>query len=128
MSRLSNSRSRCHCGLLVSKSRAWTRDNPGRRFLACPDYDAKTDKRSCKFFKWDPNAWQTEVILGLMQEKQELKNEVMSMRKELKQVNKYARKIESDYVMLKVKRAARMNLGINCDLWKVVIVLHVLGI
>ncbi|XP_021771792.1 uncharacterized protein LOC110735926 [Chenopodium quinoa] len=97
MSRLSNSGSRCHCGLLLSKSRAWTKDNPGRRFLACLDYDSDSKRRGYKYSKWvdmeDPNV--IDIIMGLMQEKQELKNEVMSMWKELKKANQYARKIEN---------------------------------
>uniref|UniRef100_A0A803LJX4 GRF-type domain-containing protein n=1 Tax=Chenopodium quinoa TaxID=63459 RepID=A0A803LJX4_CHEQI len=44
---------RCNSSLLVSKSRAWTKDNRGRRFLACPDYDTDTGRRGSNYFRWD---------------------------------------------------------------------------
>ncbi|XP_057247571.1 uncharacterized protein At4g04775-like [Beta vulgaris subsp. vulgaris] len=103
---------RCHCGFVVTKIRAWTRDNPGRRFVACPDYDAETDTRGCKLFKWcdveEPIEWQKNVILGLMEEKQELRREVMLLRHNLKTANEKARKIESKYIMLKMKKGGFM--------------------
>ena len=88
---------RSHYGFVITKIRVWTRDNPGRRFVACPDYDAETDTRWCKLFKWcdveEPTQWQKNVIWGLMEEKQELKREVMLLRHNLKTTNEKARKI-----------------------------------
>ncbi|XP_021742737.1 uncharacterized protein LOC110708819 [Chenopodium quinoa] len=132
MSRLSHgyvlgSPLRCHCGLLVSKSRGWTKKNPGRRFIACLDYDAETERRGCKFFRWldreEPTNWQTRVILGLMEDKEKLKNELISMRRELTEANHVCRKAKAEYTMLKMKRAAKMKVGFSCQMWVVVLVL-----
>lgn len=78
---------RCNCGLYISKTRAWTKDNPGRRFYACPNFDADTNIRGCKYFKWvdkeDPTDWQRHVILGLMEDKRQLSNEVEVLKRKL---------------------------------------------
>ncbi|KAK9666058.1 hypothetical protein RND81_14G156900, partial [Saponaria officinalis] len=44
---------------------SWTKDNPGRRFEACPIYNPVTKTRGCRCFRWlDENqtTWQKKVI------------------------------------------------------------------
>ena len=51
-----------YCGYDVFVQRGWTHQNPGRRFVACPDYDAHSNIRSCNFFSlgWQRNDWVAE--------------------------------------------------------------------
>jgi hypothetical protein len=42
----------CFCGVLCAKRVSWTRENPGRRFIACKNYDPNSKWRGCKKFKW----------------------------------------------------------------------------
>ncbi|XP_056688872.1 uncharacterized protein [Spinacia oleracea] len=113
---------RCYCGFTVSIQKTWTKENPGRRFIACPDYDVETNRRGCIFFRWideqEPTTWQTIVILGLMQDKQSLAAEVDSFRTKLSEANNYARKREADYVMSKMRRP----ISVKCEVWVVILV------
>ena len=65
----------CFCGVPCAKRVSWTRENPGRRFIACKNYDPNSKWRRCKKFKWiDENVvdWQKEVALKLIDEKDKL--------------------------------------------------------
>ena len=49
----------CGCGELARCRTSWTQNNPGRRFLGCPNFmDAS---RNCNYFRWVdgplPNRW-----------------------------------------------------------------------
>ncbi|CAN7029896.1 unnamed protein product [Brassica oleracea var. botrytis] len=54
---------RCLCSKLSVVRKAWTDDNPGRRFYGCPNPKWK----SCTFFKWfdveKPYGWQKNSLL-----------------------------------------------------------------
>ena len=61
------SRSFCKCGDPVGKWVAWTPNNPGRRFIGCPNFqDPSID---CKFFDWVdprlPNKWYVDLMHDL---------------------------------------------------------------
>ena len=65
----------CFCGVTCAKRVSWTRENPGRRFIACKNYDPNSKWRGCKKFKWideDVVDWQKEVALQLIDEKDNL--------------------------------------------------------
>lgn len=101
----------CYCGYDVFVQRGWTQQNPGRRFVACPDYDAHANIRSCNFFRWvdkDMTEWQKEVILQLMEEKSTLQREVEGLKRKLELANEKVRKANTDKVMMKMVQPQRV--------------------
>lgn len=93
------------------------RDNLGRRFYACPDYDPQTNQRGCKFCRWfdveDPVEWQRAIIVSLMEENKKLRNEVLQLRKSLEESNQSCRKMESQLVMMKMKKNEGTQYGLS---------------
>ncbi|XP_021725633.1 uncharacterized protein LOC110692859 [Chenopodium quinoa] len=60
----------------MARLTSWTRENPGRKFLACKFYDPNTETRGCKCFEWvdeDGSDWQKEVINQLILDKKLMK-------------------------------------------------------
>ncbi|KAL4562367.1 hypothetical protein LXL04_034569 [Taraxacum kok-saghyz] len=58
-------RARCGCDDPVEKWTDWRSNNPGRRFIGCPNYrDAEKD---CNYFAWiDPelsNQWYKDLLM-----------------------------------------------------------------
>lgn len=100
---------RCDWGYGMSTIRAWTNDNPGRRFVACPDYDPQTGRRGCTYFHWvdvdDPIALQTQVILNLVSDKEKLQRDLASYKGNIAEANTTARKVQTQYIMLKMQRS-----------------------
>ncbi|KAK9755579.1 hypothetical protein RND81_01G035900 [Saponaria officinalis] len=75
----------CFCGRVAVVLTSWTKDNPGRRFEACPIYNPVTKTRGCRCFRWlDENqtTWQKKVINQLVLERKLLKNEAEMLQKE----------------------------------------------
>ncbi|XP_010669412.1 uncharacterized protein LOC104886637 [Beta vulgaris subsp. vulgaris] len=120
---------RCNCGQYISKTRAWTKDNPGRRLYACSNFDADTNTRGCKYFKWideeDPTDWQRDVILGLMEDKRQLSNEVEVLKRKLMESVVLERKKDTEKIMLKMKRT-RVSSGLKCEVWVICALLAIL--
>jgi GRF zinc finger protein len=120
-------RMECYCGYNVSMQRGWTVQNPGRRFVACPDYDAHSNTRSCNFFRWvdkEMTDWQKEVILHLMDERTKMHWEVDALKRKLELANKKLRKITTDRVMMKMlypQRVWRFGLVVNTTLGGMVV-------
>lgn len=112
-------RMECYCGYDVSVQRELTHQNPGRRFVACPDYDAHANIRSCNFFRWvdkDMTEWQKEVILQLMDERTRMQREVDRLKRKLELANKKLRNTTTEMVMMKMlypQRVWRFGLVIN---------------
>ncbi|XP_024004523.1 uncharacterized protein LOC112081895 [Eutrema salsugineum] len=54
---------KCHCGKVSVVRKAWTDDNPGRRFYGC----GAANWKSCNFFRWfdaeKPQGWQKNALL-----------------------------------------------------------------
>ncbi|KAL4311510.1 hypothetical protein GQ457_01G005740 [Hibiscus cannabinus] len=65
-----NSSPLCYCGVPAALRTSWTKDNPGRRFFGCPNFQKKI--RNCRFFKWFdaeiPDRSKV-VIVGLLKSK-----------------------------------------------------------
>ena len=58
----------CFCGVSCAKRVSWIRKNPGRRFIACKNYDPNSKQRGCKKFIWiNENVvdWQREVTFEI---------------------------------------------------------------
>ncbi|CAH1452358.1 unnamed protein product [Lactuca virosa] len=63
---------RCDCDEPVGRWTSWKPENPGRRFLGCPNYkmsvfESLNDmEKDCKFFEWIdpplPNNWYKQMI------------------------------------------------------------------
>ena len=113
-------RKECYCGYDVTVQRGWTTKNPGRRFVACPDYDVHNNSRGCNYFKWVDNEqtdWQKDVILKLMEERRKLQWEVEFFQRNLELANKKIRKTTTDRIMMKMlypQRVWRCGLIMNC--------------
>ena len=58
-------RSKCYCGDPDGKWTPWTRFNPRRRFIGCPNY--QDELKYYKFFHWAdpplPNQWYANFLL-----------------------------------------------------------------
>ncbi|CAF1748212.1 unnamed protein product, partial [Brassica napus] len=74
---------RCLCSKLSVVRKAWTDDNPGRRFYGCPNPKWK----SCTFFKWfdveKPYGWQKNSLLearDLIREQEEELKKLKAMK------------------------------------------------
>lgn len=83
---------KCFCGHDTMVQISWTRTNPGRRFLACPAYDARNNSRGCSYFRWIDNPmtiWQKDVILKLMAEKRDIENELIWQQKANRRLMKH---------------------------------------
>ncbi|KAI7729247.1 hypothetical protein M8C21_026460, partial [Ambrosia artemisiifolia] len=65
---------------------SWTNDNPGRRFYSCP-----LENNACRYFKWfDPPMClrSTKIIPGLLRSKNNLEEQVTSLKDEIRRKNK----------------------------------------
>lgn len=97
----------CDCGYLTTLQQAWTDKNPGRKFYACPFYDPVTKTRGCQIFDWHDKSstlWQRDIILKLKEEKDRAEKEIEVLKKSLAEANAKVRKVNSDYVQLKMKK------------------------
>ncbi|KNA19934.1 hypothetical protein SOVF_056870 [Spinacia oleracea] len=73
--------STCHCGLpAAGPLKAWTMQNPGRRFIACKFYDYATGRRGCGFFEWVDEGILTNQLLL---EKRILQSQVDLLKREI---------------------------------------------
>ncbi|XP_021856971.2 uncharacterized protein [Spinacia oleracea] len=103
------SKQKCYCGLPVARLTSWTRDNPGRKFIACQRYDPVTETRGCKKFEWldeeDCVDWQRNVTNALLLDKKLLKVEVNALKSEVDDLSGQRRCLlnESDNLKLKCK-------------------------
>ena len=109
----------CYYGYDISLQRGWTVQNPGRIFVACPNYDGHNNTRNYNFFRWvnkQMTDWQKEVILHLMDERAKLQRKVDALKRKLELANKKIRKTTSDRVMKKLlypQRVWRCGLFVN---------------
>ncbi|KAK9723898.1 hypothetical protein RND81_05G032800 [Saponaria officinalis] len=84
----------CFCGHVAVVLTSWTKDNPGRKFEACPIYNPVTKTRGCRCFRWlDENqtTWQKKVINQLVIERKLLENEAEMLQKENDMLKKEAK-------------------------------------
>ncbi|XP_021762064.1 uncharacterized protein LOC110726848 [Chenopodium quinoa] len=98
---------KCNCGLPLAKLTSWTRENPGRKFLACKFYDPNTETRGCKCFEWvdteDGTDWQRDVINQLLLDKKLMKAEVNSLKRDVEDLTGQRRCMLNEVDNLKVK-------------------------
>ncbi|KAK9675618.1 hypothetical protein RND81_11G018900 [Saponaria officinalis] len=79
----------CHCGKSLALVKSWTSMNPGRRFLACNDYDYETGRRGCDFFQWYDSGqtiWQRDVINKLLVDNKKLAWKLSVKEEEVKKI------------------------------------------
>ncbi|PWA55581.1 hypothetical protein CTI12_AA422550 [Artemisia annua] len=56
----------CKCGHRLTVKTAWTPENPGKRFIACPDYDTRSKCAVFQFFYDDlPSDYYRELLFDL---------------------------------------------------------------
>ncbi|XP_021734054.1 uncharacterized protein LOC110700763 [Chenopodium quinoa] len=109
MSLISSSPSKykkCNCGIPMARLTSWTRENPGRKFLACKFYDPNTETRGCRSFEWvdeDGSDWKKEMINQLILDKKLMKGEMNSMRREIEDLTGQRRCLSSENDNLKIK-------------------------
>ncbi|XP_010667071.1 uncharacterized protein LOC104884170 [Beta vulgaris subsp. vulgaris] len=97
---------KCSCGVPIAKVRSWTKDNPGRWFLACKFYHPETGHRGCKFFRWvndEMTEWQRIVINDLVDEKKFLLDELKVVKQEMALLKGDELKVEAQFEKLKLK-------------------------
>ncbi|KAL3615316.1 hypothetical protein CASFOL_040977 [Castilleja foliolosa] len=95
----------CFCGLRAPMWTAWTDDNPGRRFIGCPNY--KDSSSNCKFFSWvDPeisegskksvlaNRLRSEISM-LKEERKRLVAESLVLKQKCNKIEKLKAKVEA---------------------------------
>ncbi|KAF3591892.1 hypothetical protein DY000_02021379 [Brassica cretica] len=58
---------KCACNLTTHPMRAWTRNNPGRRFVSCRGRRVGRQYVKCDFFQWvdqePPHGWQHLALI-----------------------------------------------------------------
>ncbi|KAH7841386.1 hypothetical protein Vadar_029227 [Vaccinium darrowii] len=102
----------CHCGKPSPMRKSKTKENPGRRFLGCGDYEK--GKKNCDYFYWiDPDFKDKEKedkIEALQSEKralhlkcQEMENVMQEALKENKKLKKKLIAVEGVVVCYKWK-------------------------
>lgn len=114
----------CNCGYRVVVGQCWTENNPGRKFLACPDYDSLTNTGGCKVFRWFDEGqtyWQKEVILRLKMENERLVAENNSLRTEISGLHQAERKRENETVMVKMGREGGIDMIVRGGFWTAVV-------
>ena len=81
----------CKCHLPLMKLTSWTKENPGRRFLVCPNR-YKTGIKKCKFQDWLDseldNDWYMDHLFEMYRllnpyQRQELQNAISTQEKNL---------------------------------------------
>ncbi|KAH7835231.1 hypothetical protein Vadar_024192 [Vaccinium darrowii] len=80
----------CHCGKPSPMRKSNTKENPGRRFLGCGNYEK--GKRTCEYFYWidpDPKVKELESKIEALHLKcQERENVVQELAKENEKLKK----------------------------------------
>ncbi|XP_024013572.1 uncharacterized protein LOC112087804 [Eutrema salsugineum] len=75
----------CNCKRAAKIVKAWTNDNPGRRFYACTGRRTGHGYESCNFFRWydveKPHGWQHLALLEARDVIRDLKEEIMKFKK-----------------------------------------------
>ncbi|KAF8096835.1 hypothetical protein N665_0300s0012, partial [Sinapis alba] len=89
--------------------RAWTRENPGRRFLSCRGRRVGGGFESCNFFHWydleKPHGWQYLALLEVHDTIREQKNELANLREKVRCVNHVSENLEiSSELMESIKQ------------------------
>ena len=72
-----------------------------------------------------PTDWQRDVILGLMEDKRQLSNEVEVLKRKLMESVVLGRKKDTEKIMLKMNRT-RVSLGLKCEVWVICALLAIL--
>ena len=107
--------------------RGWTVKNPGKRFVACPNYDGYNNIRSCNFFRWVDKQMtdcQKEVILHLTDKRTKLQRKVDALKRKLDWANNKIRKTTLESVMMKLlypQRVWRWGLVVNTFLGLIIV-------
>ncbi|XP_024013153.1 uncharacterized protein LOC112087468 [Eutrema salsugineum] len=74
----------CNCNRSAKIVRAWTIDNPGRRFYSCRGRKFANGYENCNFFRWfdveKPQGWQHEALLEARNTIREQKEEIKGLR------------------------------------------------
>ncbi|KAH7856435.1 hypothetical protein Vadar_001423 [Vaccinium darrowii] len=102
----------CHCGKPSPLRKSNTKENPGRRFLGCGNYEK--GKKKCEFFYWvdpDPKVKQIEDKIEVLESEkralhlkcQEMENLVQNLAKENKKLKKKLVVVEGVVVSYKWK-------------------------
>ncbi|KAL3644635.1 hypothetical protein CASFOL_009815 [Castilleja foliolosa] len=96
----------CFCGLRAPMWTTWTDDNPGRRFIGCPNY--KDSSSNCKFFAWvDPeinegakksvlaNRLRSEISMLKEERKRLIAEASMELKQKCNKIEKLKAKVEA---------------------------------
>jgi hypothetical protein len=93
----------CDCGYEVEMNKDWSDIDPGREYVACPLY--LDEGFGCTYFRWivpEGTKWQRDVIIRLEKEKQELKDEIFNLKRQIDDMTH--RKEETERIMRKFKK------------------------
>ncbi|KAF3526239.1 hypothetical protein F2Q69_00046541 [Brassica cretica] len=75
---------KCACNLATHPMRAWTRNNPGRRFVSCRGRRVGRQYVKCDFFQWvdqePPHGWQHLALIEAKDIINEQKEELGKLR------------------------------------------------
>ncbi|GJZ28893.1 zinc finger, GRF-type containing protein [Tanacetum coccineum] len=72
-------RSHCKCGHRLTVKIAWTKENPGKRFIACPMYDKSKKCGVYEFCDEDlPSDYYRELLLDLHSKVKKGNNDVLA--------------------------------------------------
>lgn len=78
----------CNCNRPAKIFRAWTRENPGRRFWRCTGRRVANGWDSCNFFRWrdveEPEGWQHLALLEARDIIREQKVEISDLREKVR--------------------------------------------
>ncbi|CDY42340.1 BnaC02g17170D [Brassica napus] len=95
----------CHCKCEAPIVRAWTRENPGRRFYGCRGFGVGNGHESCNFFRWydveKPHGWQYLALQEAREIMQEQKEEIANLRAKVRSLthecsNEFSRELEDE--------------------------------
>lgn len=71
-------------------------------------YDPETGRRGFIYFRWvdveDPTTCQTQVILILLGDKENLKRDIAKLKRSIGEANSNALKVQTQYIMLMMRR------------------------
>jgi len=90
----------CVCGYEVESNKDWSDIDPGREYVACPFY--LDEGVGCGYFRWiapEGTKWQRDIIIRLEKEKQELKDEIFNLKRQIDDITN--RKEETEKFMKK---------------------------
>ncbi|VVB04206.1 unnamed protein product [Arabis nemorensis] len=112
----------CNYNRTTKIVRAWTKDNPGRRFYGCPGRKIAQGYQNCNFFRWydleKPNGWQHLALLEARDIMRGQKEEIKNLKEEVKKLSRLTESVQDPtLVQEELKQTRKECEGLKRDVF-----------